>query len=202
MHNFNLFQTDSKIRFGYTSIIRWIKRNRLHWFLCILLLSSCDESLPPYQQPVNLLAIDRIEISQGTYSLEGDYLVKFFIYGKNQFDETFSEAVNIEGKVEIWNKEKPDLFATLSLNNTNFSPNTNLSGNVLTIGPGEEFELLVTWNSHTDDGEDLADFINGSTHTISAESEDMRDFYVQAEVTLFEELGLVQSVPVLFVFNG
>jgi hypothetical protein len=202
IHKSNLFQPDSKIRFDYTSIIRWIKRNCPYWFLCILLLNGCDESLPPYRQPENLLAIDRIEISQGIYSVAGDYLVKFHIYGKNLFDETFSEPVNIQGNVHIWNKKQPDLTATLSLNNTNFGPNTNLSGNVLTISPGEEFELRVTWNSHTDDGEDLADFINGSTQTISAKSEDMRDFYVQAEVTLFEELGLIQSVPVLFVFNG
>ena len=202
MHKSDLLKTDSRIHVGLLATIHLIKRTELYWIFCILLLSGCDESLPTYQQPENLLTIDRIEITQGTFSADGDYLVIFFIYGKNQFDETFSDVVNIQGPVQIWNIEKPDLAATFSLNNSNFGPNTNLYGNKLTIDPGEEFELRVTWDSHTDEGEDLAGFFNMSPQTIASASSGARDFYVQVEVTLFEELGLMRSDPILFIFYG
>lgn len=198
----NPLKLNNRIHIGYAVFFHFIKQTGLCWIFCILLLNGCDESLPPYQKPENLFTIDRIEISQGTHSIAGDYLVKFHIYGKNLFDETFSDRVNIRGSVQIWNKEKPDLSATLSLDNTNFGPDTDLSGNVLTLGPGEEFELRVTWDCHTDDGEDLAGFFNMSPQAIAVVSTGARDFYVQAEVTLFEELGLIRSEPVLFFFNG
>ena len=171
------------------------------YILLLLATTSCDESLPPYEKPENLLTIDRIEIIQGSYSLSGNYQVQFFIFGKNQFDEPFSDTVEINGTVAIWCKSRPDLFATLRLNNSNFGPNTNLFGSILTLDPGEEFEFRATWDSVTDEEEYFPDLFNLSRRMTVA-SPDEREFYVQVEITLFQEIGLLKSDPVLFIYNG
>lgn len=168
----------------------------------LVLVSRCDESLPTYQMPQNTLALTRVLAGQGTVG-EGSIVLNILIKGENLYDEVFQDTVNIEGNVKIWWVRNPEFEANLPINNTQFIPPTPIHGRVMTLAPGGTFSLQLAWFLMLDDGRYLPEYLEyGNTDSNGIQHARPETLRIEVEMTLFQNLGLLQAEPVDFVLNG
>ena len=171
-------------------------------FVLIIVLVSCEESLPSRIVPENTLQITKIFIAQEANN-DGIFIAVRII-GENKYVETFQDTVNVEGNIHIWWAKHPDIEANVPLDNRYFVEPTRIQGSILTIDPGGEFHLETRWYLNTDDGRnviDLLDFSNspvvGGIVTAAPEK-----FILEVQLILFKETGLLRSKPQEFVLTG
>jgi hypothetical protein len=117
------------------------------------LFSSCDEELPPYQPPQNVLrgvfgVLDGItnrfvSCNANTRIWNLDPII-FKIGVINTFDETLQgPADRVSGKLEIWREEDPDFGRAIAFNGA--TDPRHVRGNILTLDPGDTLEVGVIW---------------------------------------------------------
>ncbi|MCI0493567.1 hypothetical protein L0Z72_01060 [candidate division KSB1 bacterium] len=170
------------------------------WLLMVLV--SCEESLPPRIVPQNTLEITGIIANQE--GGDAGIFVAIKVFGVNRYIETFQDTVKVNGNIHIWWARKPEIEANVPLSNRHFTDPTRISGSVLTLDPGEEFHLETLWYLNTDDGNniiDLLDFSNspviGGIVTAAPEK-----FVLEVQLTLFNETGLLRSKLHEFIITG
>ena len=171
--------------------------------LCLLLLVlSCDESLPPRIAPENTLQIVDIWASQMADA--AGIFVKFLIIGENLYEETFDADVNVNGELYIKWKRKPEKIATIHLNNTLFAEPTRIEGRTLTLDPGEQFYISVSWYLNTDDGENIIDLLDFSDNNIQGNIATAKPevFEYETKVIVFDQIGLLISDGYEFTLEG
>jgi len=171
-------------------------------FLVLLFFLTCDESLPPRIVPQDTLEITAIIANQGANA--GGIFVAINVFGQNNYEETFQDTVDVKGNIHIWWARKPEIEANVPLDNRHFTKPTRISGNILTLDPGEKFRLEALWYLNLDDGRyliNLLDFSNSSVINgiIIAKPE---KFMVEVQLTLYEETGLLRSEPHEFIIEG
>lgn len=177
-------------------------RDNWRIFILVLLFFSCDETLPPRMVPQNTLEITEIIVNQE--GGDAGIFVAIKVVGVNRYGETFHDTVKVKGNVHIWWAKKPKIEANVPLSNRHFKDPTRISGNVLTLDPGEEFHLETFWYLYTDDGKiiiDMLDFSNSPVvdGIVTAAPE---KFVLEVQLVLFEETGLLQSKPHEFIIQG
>ena len=114
---------------------------------------ACEESLPPYQQPPNLLRagldvedglINRLVLCDGTFRTWDPGTIVFRLSVINTFDETLQgPASAVVGQVEVWKKDNPDFGRTIPIFGAN-DPR-HVSFGILTLDPGDTLEVLASW---------------------------------------------------------
>jgi hypothetical protein len=120
--------------------------------LCLGLL-SCDEELPPYEPPENVLRaelslsdsrVDRlVSCGSGNKTWNLDPII-FQISVINVFDETLQGPANrVSGKLDVWRKDDPDFGKTFLINGA-IDPQ-HVRNNVLTLDPGDTLKIGVVW---------------------------------------------------------
>jgi hypothetical protein len=163
---------------------------------CFLLVFSfsCDESLPPRQDPSNLFRV---------------YLQQFYIYTQfendvtvnlvaiNDFDETLSERVGIDGSIVITSDRDSSVHKTFQLSLTNLiHGNYNPVKGVLTIDPGDSVILQVKWDFTDDSGGSLmSDFFRYSVDRTCQQRDvaEQEGFRIVGKTKLYSRLGYAQS---------
>jgi hypothetical protein len=126
-------------------------------FACLLFF-SCDESLPPYQLPQNVLRAE-LRVADGltfrqvlcTNSMRSWNLgpIPFQISIINTFDETLQGlASSVTGTLEVWKKDDPDFGKTLKI--LGAVDSRYVRNNILTLDPGDTLDIGVIWY-HDDD---------------------------------------------------
>jgi hypothetical protein len=114
---------------------------------------ACDESLPPYRQPPNLLRaeldvedglVNRLVLCDGTFRAWDPGTIAFRISVINTFDETLQgPASAVAGQVEVWKKDDPDfgriipIFGAIDPRHVRFG--------ILTLDPGDTLEVFANW---------------------------------------------------------
>jgi len=130
---------------------------------------SCDDLLPTYQKPENILEAGFTSIDTSLIKYSGWlYQVPVYRYTesspynfilqiRNRYTETIQSTADIQGKLEIWVAANPALKATIPLTSSNalllnspaiFNPVTG----ILTLNPNQKLFLKTQWNFKMDDG--------------------------------------------------
>jgi hypothetical protein len=125
---------------------------------------------------------------------------------KNVSDETVQDVAAIEGKLEIWCTDNPEVKVTLPLsittiNSSYYDENTN----IITLDPGQIFWLKAYWNFQLDDKSWVFTklkvinerSIGGSGSFIR--THDPTEFSARASVQLFPKLAPSKSNPTTFI---
>ncbi|GEM_PF-3382682 len=181
--------------------------------------TGCRDDLPPYVSPVNPLEAEvTVQIDPMiTYShldfndvnttrvTFGSPQPIFQVGLKNVSDETVEDAAEINGTLEVWYTEIPDVKVTLPLNATtiNSSYYDETTG-IITLDPGQTFWLKVFWNFRLDDKswvftklkvqKEEAGGRMTRTHTPT-------QFSARASVQLFSKLAPSRSAPATFILS-
>ena len=183
-------------------------------FFCIvgifsLLSFSCEELLPVYTFPTNVLAINinTIEQLNDHQAPPGAQSVRIILTGENIFDEVFLDSVDIKGTMRIWWKRKPGRYRTIYLTAKDFKDKNLIHNGKLMLVPGQKFSLETYWNLRTDDSLYLAsttemDFSYArrricGPNIICANPE---TFVVEAALNVFDRIGIVPAAPKEFIF--
>ena len=165
-------------------------------------INSCDENLPPYRDPSDLME-GKIE---GQYVLTiSDNSVKVFVTIRNVFDETLEGHAPLEGAIEIESLRDPRLRKSVPLRVANMISvhGYNSSLGLLTIDPGDSIRLGYSWNLIADNGTDLrSQFFR---YTPDATCQDRlianeETFILRGELKVFDRLPAVRCGPAGFAF--
>lgn len=122
---------------------------------CILVMVSCDESLPPRDNPKVLLKGD-VSFSY-IYSVnENDF--RFYVDVTNIYNETIQDTAKVNGILEIILKRDPRYRKTVYLSITNLVSTLlyDSNANCFTIDPVKKVTFLSIWNLIDDNQIDLA----------------------------------------------
>ena len=122
--------------------------------LAMAVSMSCDESLPPYLDPRDVLQGSL----SGRYILtvnQNSVLVSFTV--KNIYEETFQAPAILRGTVQITSKRYLSIQKTFQFTSANLAHanNYNPASGVLTIDPQDSIVLTTNWNFIDDAGKDL-----------------------------------------------
>lgn len=177
-------------------------RDNWRIFILVLVFFSCDEALPPRMVPQNTLAITDLIANQEAG--DGGIFVAIKVVGINRYGETFQDTVKVKGNVHIWWAKRPEIEAHVPLSNRHFKDPTRISGNVLTLDPGEEFHLETFWYCSTDDGTSIIDLLDFSDSPVvdGIVTAAPEKFVLEVQLALFEETGVLRSQPHEFIIKG
>jgi len=187
----------SKIQESWLNMFLMNKKTAIHFIaVSVLCILACDESLPPYEQPENTLAITRVIATQGTIG-SGIPILNVYLQGENQYEETFDDTVSATGEVLITWKDRPSLFATLPLSNANFTGTTPIQGSRLTLDPGDTFSMQTVWYFYTDSREYIIDLMDYSNNDVRGDYEFSRPeiFTIEVELTVYSQTGRLAFGP-------
>jgi hypothetical protein len=167
----------------------------IHIFCFLLVFSiSCDESLPPRQDPSNLFRVYLQQFYIYT-PLENDVTVNLIAI--NDFDETLSERVGIDGSIVITSDRDSSVHRTFQLSPTSLiHGNYNPVKGILTIDPGDSVIIQVKWDFTDDSGGNLmANFFRYSVDKTCQQRDvaEQEGFNIFAKTRLYTQLGYAQS---------
>jgi len=159
---------------------------------------SCEESLPPYQDPTDAL----------TGSVRGRYTytatennVKIDIIIVNTFDETFEAEGILEGRATITLQRDQSVVKTVDITpslwaNGDYNPATR----VLHMDPGDTLRLMYTWFFDDDSGEDVRDrFLYVKQPSCTLRSISLEEaFFLRANVKVYDKAPEVAAPQALF----
>jgi len=162
---------------------------------------SCDESLPPPEVPRTVLSGTLTVIQAGDIVVVRDGLPigtmgAIQIDVTNVYDEVLQDSSILEGRVEIWMKDKPDVRAEVLLTDADLVTYRMLRGRYLTIGVDSTMVLLKQWSHHTVTGEAMWDHVRlypaattgGEPYCVS----DPITFVVRCSLRVFKSSGQIQ----------
>lgn len=171
---------------------------------------SCNESLPPYQEPQQLYnaTID------GKYWLsDTEHSLTVYFRITNVFDETLEGPALLTGKIQISSARDTSIHKTFLLGTTNLFSGYVLIGKTLRIDPKQTMVLKATWDFigdkvSDDKGRNLAG--DSATASFFTYVEDKtcqwrrlarpEDLLLQGTVRLFERTAPLEAGPTVFPF--
>lgn len=124
---------------------------------CTLIISGCDESLPPYEDPRDVLKASL----NGRYVLSAtENSIKIDVYVVNTFDETFQAKGILDGVGTIMSKRDNSFIRTFTLTPSHWTwGKYDTRTGVLTMDPGDTLRLTYSWNYLDDKGRDARESI-------------------------------------------
>jgi hypothetical protein len=135
--------------------------------LIILAIFSCNEALPPYDQPPLPFSatmyhyppakpIDTLNIFEDHYYEPPrvayyDSAVYFRIGAVHNYEEILEDMANVKGYVEIYDVAQPERIAHVPIDNRNIQSRYYSNG-MITLAKGDTFWLSVSWNGKFNSG--------------------------------------------------
>jgi len=170
---------------------------------------SCDESLPVYVPPANILrlTISRIEQLNDRAAPPGRQSVRIDLEGENIYSDVFYDSVDIQGQVFVWWKRKPDRSRTLYLTQANFVDRALIANKKMLLEPGQKFTVETYWNMKSDDSLYLVNEMNfaGLRRRVCAFNvacSDPETFVAEASLKVYDKIGFVGAEAKEFSFTG
>ncbi len=175
----------------------------------LVFLAACNESLPTYAPPQNVLAlrVTTVEQLNDHVAPPGRQEVHLVVVGENVHDEVFQDTVDIRGSMLIWWKRKPDRFRTILLSEQNLSDRTLVHNRKMLLTPGQQFSMDVVWNLRTDDGIYLVsemDFTKLRQRYCdpNVRCANPEEFVVEVSLNVYNRLGYIAAPSKEFTFVG
>ncbi len=171
-----------------------------------LIFMRCNESLPTYKFPDNVLSFQTTLVEQlpDRVAPPGHQMVHVRLTGENVYTDIFQDSVDVKGTVRIWWQRDPNRFRTIYLSVKNFSNRSLIQDGQLTLLPGEQFTMDVYWNLKADDSIYIpnVDLLYQPLHIcdVNVECGDPEIFILDASVSIYDRLGLVVAPEVEFPF--
>ena len=184
------------------------------WYAVAVLIAlfslSCQESLPTYVFPTNIMSFEvkTIEQLSNRIARPGHQLVHMVLIGKNTFDEVFEDSVDIRGSARIWWKRKPRRFRTIELSAQNFSDPGLIKNGKMMLLPGQQFGLDLYWNLMSDDSLYLVSEMIFTNLRQERQCDwdvacsDPETFVVEASLAVYDKIGYVGAPAREFQFIG
>ena len=194
----------SKIQESMLDMFLMNKKTAIHFIaVSVVCILACDESLPPYEQPENTLVITEVLATQGTIG-SGIPILNVYLWGGNQYEETFDDTVSVSGHVRITWSDQPDLVSTLRLSNGNFTGTTPIQGSRLTLDPGDTFSMKTVWYFYSDSGEYIIDLMDYSNNDVRGNYEYSKPeiFVIEVELLIYRQIGRIESEPLEVEITG
>lgn len=138
-----------------------IGRRNSRWILLVaggvfpaLLGFSCDESLPPREEPPSVLASALTIVNAGNpivirNGFPAGTMGAVQIRVTNVYDDVLQDLSILEGRVEIWAKVNPEIRAVILLTESDLVTYNLLNGGTLTIGVDTTLIMLRQWSHRT-----------------------------------------------------
>jgi len=177
------------------------------WTVLLVLLSlipGCNEQLPPYADPRNILSAE----THGEYVLTvRDNSVNFFVVVRNDFDESLQAVAAISGTMEIVLQRDTTVRKTVTLSNTNLIHGTNYvpSTGEIIFDAGDTVTLLYKWDWIDDQGRDLRletfryhEDLQCDCGFYNRALADEEVFTLRGEVKMFDRVGRMSFGPTAF----
>ena len=171
--------------------------------LLTLLLScvsiSCNETLPEYRDPLDVLSAH----VRGRYILVvSDNSLKVDLLVVNTFDETFEAKAILAGSGTITMKRKPNIRKTFSLTAANWTNGKyNPTTGILRMDPGDTLRLVYSWNFIDDNGTDVraSEFYYVPDASCPGRRIAARESFIfQARMKIFDRIPEVVAEPYEF----
>jgi hypothetical protein len=172
---------------------------------------SCDEKLPVYVEPKNILSlrVAKVEQLSDRQAPPDHQAVHIQLVGENIFDEVFQDSIDIKGSLRIWWKRKPNRYRTVYLTLTDFTSRDLIHGGRMLLVPGQQFTVDVIWNLKTDDSTYCAS-VNEMNYAYPDERicdynivcSDPEAFVVESSLNVYDRLGYITADPKEFSFVG
>ena len=172
---------------------------------------SCEESLPIYVAPTNILSLRIAQIEQlnNRQAPPSRQAVHIKLIGENIHDEVFQDSVNIKGSLRIWWKRKPERYRTMYLTLENFTSRDLIHNGRMLLLPGQQFTVEATWDMKTDDSVYVASptemnfaYPLERVCDYNIACADPEAFVVEASLNVYDRIGYVVAEAKEFSFVG
>lgn len=166
-----------------------------HPILVVLVFSlSCEESLPPRQDPTDLF---KVQLSSTYLYTQLSNSVIVNVTAINQFDETISDHADISGSIIVTSARDSSVHKTYPVSSANLiHGDYDAIKGILTINPGDSVVFQIYWDFTDDNGESLADnFFHYSVDRTCQQRmiAQLETFEIAAKAKLYSNLGYAQS---------
>lgn len=164
--------------------------------LCVaaVFFSTCDESLPPRDEPREALQ-PLLTGSSGVVVFLGDTSLSapgsLIVQVKNIHDEVIQGEERLLANLEIWMTDMPEVRGTVQADKRSLVNRRILSGTVLTIEPDVAALLFVGWNHRTADGRRFWSFVQ-----MHAETTNRGEPYMASDSVRLTAAGTVQAFKI------
>jgi hypothetical protein len=169
--------------------------------LAALACLSCDESLPPRESPPTVLtsSLSVITFGKPIVIREGvpvGTLGAVEIHVTNVYDDVLQDSCVLEGRVQIWMKNNPEVRAEFLLTDPDLVTYRMLNNRTLTIGIDTTLIMLHQWSHRTVDGVPIWEYLVLSPGATMAGERfcisDGTTFIVRCSLRLFKSFGQIQ----------
>jgi hypothetical protein len=117
---------------------------------------SCDETLPPRDEPrqaleTSAIAVEGTVVVRGgvTDGLNGAFIMKV----KNVYSEVLQGEEYVHGDVDVWLRDLPEQRTTVRATRSNLTNPNLVAAGLVTLGPDTTATLLTRWNHNTSLGQ-------------------------------------------------
>jgi len=169
----------------------------------VLLMLSCEESLPVRVLPPEILEVETAVLGQGLTGYS-QYL-QVTIVCRNIYEEVLHDSAALQGTCRIWLKNKPSVGISIPVNNAHLALQfTTWQDGMLIVPPGELVVLDIKWYLNLENGRNLHDYLDWSNSTSSDEGvlSEPEPVMFDASFMIFKYGGFLEAGPGEFMFRG
>lgn len=173
---------------------------RLTTIFAAVLLFSCEENLPPYEDPRDLLAssVDAIYMIDDSTNA-----MNVVVTVRNRYDEQMEGTLNLEGRITITSARDNIVRRQIEINPSmiRLAPGYNPVTGRLVLNPNQVVRIEFRWNFVDDTGFDLSTgyfVLRGDPTCQSRCYAQPEDFYLDARVNLFSQTRPAQARTAVF----
>jgi hypothetical protein len=168
----------------------------------LLLVYGCKESLPLRSEPEGALT-PSLTFQEGVIEIRGDNTVglngAFDARLRNSYSEVLEGPSRINGTIEVWLRDRPDEKATIPISPLDLQNLWIISGNTVTLTPGDAARFYKQWNHKTDDGTWFWELVD-TTHLVTPDGtpyadSDSVNILSMVSLQVFDQVPVRHSVP-------
>jgi hypothetical protein len=157
--------------------------------LVVFLFAACDESLPPRTE--SRAALKYAAVSNGSYVMvqSGRVMTSDMINlsATNIYDDVLSDDLHIVGTLHLRLRDAPGAQRMLTYSQDDIWTQVMISGNTLTMRPGQTIAVAHPWDHRTDDGTPFWTYLRVHRDTTGSGR-----VYFRSDTAWFEASGSLQ----------
>jgi hypothetical protein len=172
-------------------------------------LASCDEALPPRDEPQQFLVTTAVVVD-GSVSYRNGFLDglggTLLLSVRNAYSEVLEQKERLRGDVEIWMRDLPEKRASVHTDGRDLTDPSIMHNNLATLLPGMSAVMLRQWEHRVSGGPDSGRFFwefVDSTMKFTQNGEpywesDTVHFLAEARIQVFENVQAVRVRQIAF----